>query len=110
LAGNQGCFYLIIFGGVIFGSITMELSTPTDFFMKIISSVLFGVAENLIHGLRKNNVYVIVNQISLTIMVGSILLYGVMEIKYTSFWLYIVMILLGFSVYFNLLLLVKLMQ
>ena len=64
----------------------------------------------MIHSLRKNNVYVIVNQISLTGLVGSILLYGVLEIKYISIWLYIVLILLGFSVYFNLLLLVKLMQ
>jgi hypothetical protein len=78
LAGNQGCFYLIIFGGVIFGSITMEVNAPTDFVFKIVSSVLFGVAEYLIHGLRKSNTYVIVNQIALTGMVGSILLYGVM--------------------------------
>lgn len=52
----------------------------------------------------------IVNQISLTALVGSILLYGVMEIKSVSVWLYIVLTLLGFSVYFNLLLFVKLMQ
>ena len=74
------------------------------------SSVLFGIAEYLIHSLRKSNPYVIVNQISLTALVGSILLYGVMEIKSVSVWLYIVLTLLGFSVYFNLLLFVKLMQ
>ena len=74
------------------------------------SSVLFGIAEYLIHSLRKSNPYVIVNQISLTALVGSILLYGVMEIKSVSIWLYIVLTLLGFSVYFNLLLFVKLMQ
>ena len=75
LAGSQGCFYLIIFGGVVFGSITMEYDSPTDFFLKVVSSVLFGVAEYLIHGLRKSNTYVIVNQIALTVMVFSSLLF-----------------------------------
>lgn len=43
-------------------------------------------------------------------MVGSAVLFPVMEIKTISLWQYIVLIILGMSIYFNLLLIIKLMQ
>jgi len=60
--------------------------------------------------LKKNNLYVIVNQISLTVMVFSSLLFVCMEMKSLSAWQYLVLTFLGFSVYFNLLLITKMMQ
>jgi hypothetical protein len=81
LAGKQGFFYLIIFGGVIFGSITMELNEPKHFLLKLLSSILIGIAVCLVHSLRRNNLYSIVNQISLFVMIGSLALFPAVLIK-----------------------------
>lgn len=44
LAGRQGFFYLIIFGAIVGGSLTMEWTSPKEYFLKIISSILFGIS------------------------------------------------------------------
>jgi len=110
LAGRQGCFYLIIFGGIVGGSILMELNSPTDLLLKIVSSILFGLSESLIHDLKENSPYAIANQISLVVMLGMSVSYPFMKVVVLSMWQYLILLVLGFSMYFNLLLMIKLMQ
>lgn len=43
-------------------------------------------------------------------MLGSVGFYTIMEVHVLSFWQYFILLILGFSVYFNLLLIIKLMQ
>lgn len=51
LAGRQGCFYLIILGAVVAGSITMEFTSPQEYGLKVVPSILFGIVASLIHSL-----------------------------------------------------------
>lgn len=109
LAGRQGCFYLIIFGVIIGGSITMEWTSP-EYAIRLAPSVLFGVIATLLNNLSKNSPYAICNQLSLYLLIASAWLYPFLETSPLSPWQYLILLLLGFSCYFNLLLIIRLMQ
>lgn len=110
LNGRQGCFYLIIFGAIVAGSVTMELDHPQSYLLRVIPSIVLGVAESLLQSLSKNSPYAIANQMTLFLMVGTASMYPLLEIVDITFWQYVILIVLSFSVYFNLLLLIRLMQ
>jgi hypothetical protein len=78
--------------------------------LKIISSILFGISETLIHSLKNNSPYAIVNQLSLVLMLGMSISYPFMKVASLTTWQYLILFALGFSVYFNFLLMIKLMQ
>lgn len=109
LAGRQGCFYLIIFGAIVGGSITMEWTSPA-YALRLAPSIIFGIVASLLRGLPTNNPYVICNQISLFLLTTSAWLYPFMEVSPLNPWQYLVLLFLGFSCYFNMLLIIKLMQ
>lgn len=109
LAGRQGCFYLIIFGAIIGGSITMEWTSP-EYALRLAPSILFGIVAVLLRGLPTNSPYAICNQISLFMMCTTVWLYPFMPVSPLSTWQWIVVIILGFSCYFNLLIVIKLLQ
>lgn len=77
LAGRQGCFYLIIFGAIIGGSITMEWASP-EYALRLAPSVLFGIVAILLRGLPTNSPYAICNQISLFLMCTAAWMYPFM--------------------------------
>lgn len=109
LAGRQGCFYLIIFGAIIGGSITMEWASP-EYALRLAPSILFGIVAVLLRGLPTNSPYAICNQISLFLVCTSSWLYPFMPVSSLDTWQYIILLMLGLSCYFNLLLIIKLMQ
>lgn len=73
-------------------------------------SVLFGVIATLLNNLSKNSPYAICNQLSLYLLIASAWLYPFMRTSPLSAWQYLILLLLGFSCYFNLLLIIRLMQ
>lgn len=109
LAGRQGCFYLIIFGAIIAGSITMEWTSP-EYAVRLAPSILFGMVASLLRGLPTNSPYAICNQLSLFLMTTASWLYPFLEVQPLNAWQYLIVLILGFSGYFNMLLIIKLMQ
>jgi hypothetical protein len=64
----------------------------------------------LLQTLKDNSPYAIANQMSLFLMVGSVAFYIIMDVKPISAYQCLILLILGFAVYLNLLLIIRLMQ
>jgi hypothetical protein len=87
----------------------MEWTSP-EYAVRLAPSILFGIVAALLRGLPLNSPYAICNQISLFLLTTSAWLYPFMEVHPLNAWQYLILLILGFSCYFNMLLIVKLLQ